>query len=161
MLQTRLWMGTILVLLTLGMLVFDQSLAPWYPFLFIFVLGLSILASKELVELLGKSRTLQTPLLYGGVILLVAGNWVVHWQLTNPLRPWEMLLGTYVALFLVVFLWEMATFPTDGHGKIAEGGSIERMARTLWAIAYVGLLPCFLVQARWLYGPNQQEHGSV
>jgi len=163
MLQTRLWMGTILVLLTVGMLVFDQWLSPWYPFLFIFALSLSLAASKELIELLGKSRALQAPLLFGGVAVLITGNWLVHWPMTNGfgLRPWDMLLGIYVVLFLVVFLWEMATFPSNGTGKVLEGGSIERMARTVWAIAYLGLLPCFLAQARWLYSPNHPEYGSV
>src|SRR4051794_34339175 len=51
MLQTRLWMGTVLVLVTAGMLVFDQRLAPWFPFLLVFVLGLSLAACHELVSL--------------------------------------------------------------------------------------------------------------
>ena len=41
MLTTRLWMGAILIVLTIGMIVADQHLPPWFPFLFVFLLGLS------------------------------------------------------------------------------------------------------------------------
>ena len=43
MLRTRLWMGAILILLTIGVLLVDAHLAPWYPFLFLLVLGLSLI----------------------------------------------------------------------------------------------------------------------
>jgi phosphatidate cytidylyltransferase len=163
MLQTRLWMGTILVLLTAGMLVVDQRLTPWFPFLFVFVLGLSLAACRELVGLLGNERRPQVGLLYVGVALLACCNWVVH----EPQRhgwtgePWSLVLAAFVALTLAVFLWEMATFQPDAGGTWREGGSVERMALTVWALGYLGLLPCFLVQTRWLYPANQAEKGSV
>src|SRR6266478_5348203 len=56
MLRTRLWMGTILVLLTAGALVVDQRLAPWYPVLLALMLALAGLACYELVGLLSGAR---------------------------------------------------------------------------------------------------------
>ena len=35
MLRTRLWMGAVLVVLSVGVLVFDHRFEPWYPFLFL------------------------------------------------------------------------------------------------------------------------------
>src|SRR2546421_219396 len=146
MLQTRLWMGSLLVLLTAGMLVVDQWLTPWFPFLFVFILGLALAACKELIGLLGSARRLHEPLLYVGAALLATASWWIYlpreygWS-ANPLA---LLLGSFVALVLAVFLWEMATFAPPGAEPSGEGGSMERMARTIWALCYLGLLPSFL-----------------
>src|SRR5437868_530407 len=59
--------------------------------------------------------------------------------------PWLWLLGTFAGLQLLIFLFEMATF--------VFGRSTERMANTLFIIAYLGLLPSFLSQTRWLFTP--------
>ena len=56
MLRTRLWMGTLLIVLAVGALVVDQQFAPWYPVLFVLVLGLSLAACSELLHLLGATR---------------------------------------------------------------------------------------------------------
>jgi phosphatidate cytidylyltransferase len=163
MLQARLWMGTILVLVTAGMLVLDQRLAPWYPFLFVFVVALSMAAVAELCQLLGGTSRVQAPLLATGVFLLVTANWWVHllsgfgWVVDPP----HMILGAFVALVPAVFIWEMATFQPIVDTPIAANGSVERMSRTIWALAYLGLLPSFLAGLRWLYPANQAEHGSV
>jgi phosphatidate cytidylyltransferase len=155
--------GTVLVLLTIGMLVGDQLLAPWYPFLFVFVLGLALAASKELVDLLGSTRRLQVPVLYAGVMLLATSSWWA--QLPRhygwPQSPWELILAAFAALTVMAFLWEMVSFRPTDDVSISLDGPIERMSRTLWALAYLGLLPSFLAQARWLYPANQPEEGSV
>jgi phosphatidate cytidylyltransferase len=162
MLQTRLWTGTALVVVTAGMLFVDQSLAPWYPFLFVFVVGLSLAVCAELVGLLGERRKPQVAMLYVGTVLLEASIWCVQvprqygWQV----NPWAWLLGIFVTLITAVFLCEMVTFQIR-EGPSSESGSIERMARTIWALAYLGLLPCFLAQVRWLYPASQPECGSV
>ncbi len=156
MLQTRIWVGAFLVLLAIGMLVLDQRLAPWFPFLFVFVVGLSLAAARELVHLLGPVRQPQQPVLYAGVALLGAANWIAN---LGTAGPWPMLLGIFVAIVMGTFLWEMATF--RGQVDSAHLGSIERMARTVWAVAYLGVLPCFLAQLRWLYPANQPVLGSV
>ena len=164
MLQTRLWMGTVLVLLTAGMLVLDQWLAPWFPFLFVFVLGLSLAACQELVALLGNARRPQVPLLFAGVAVLGNGKLVgpgaaAIWLGSEPVEPdFGNIRGADPGGIL---LGNGRLPATPDQGPNPEGGSIERMARTLWVLAYLGLLPCFLAQARWLYPANQPAQGSV
>jgi phosphatidate cytidylyltransferase len=152
MLSTRLLVGSVLVALTVGMLVADQHLAPWFPFLFVFVIGLSLAACRELVVLLGANRRPQIAVSYLGVLLLGLANWLVH--LLNPQGdPWPWVLAILTGLVGAVFLYEMALF--EGSGR-----SVERMAVTLWIVLYIGLLPCFFAQLRWLY-PGNAASGSV
>src|SRR3954463_14676191 len=135
MLRTRLWMGAILIALTVGMLVGDQHLAPWFPFLFAFVVGLSVVACRELVVLLGPARAPQVALCCVGVLALALANWLVPYL--NPRASlWQVLPAILAGLVLAVFLYEMARFTGPSR-------SVERMAVTVWAIAYLGLLPCF------------------
>jgi phosphatidate cytidylyltransferase len=151
MLTTRLWIGSILIVLTVGMLVGDLYLAPWYPFLFVFIVGLSLAACLELVQLLGPNRRPQVSLSYLGVLVLGVGNWAVH--LAGPAQSaWPGLMAILTGLTLAVFLYAMAQFAGSGR-------SVERMALTLWIVMYLGLLPCFFAQLRWLYPTAPQ--GSV
>ena len=50
-LQARVLIG-----LTVGMLLADEHLPPWYPFLFLWVVGLSLAACHEFIRLLGPNR---------------------------------------------------------------------------------------------------------
>ena len=52
MLQTRLWMGAVLIALVAGVLVVDQWLAPWFPILFVLVVALACVSTFELLHLL-------------------------------------------------------------------------------------------------------------
>ena len=52
MLRERLWVGAVLIVLVVGMLLFDRRLGPWHPFLFVFVVGLALAACFELLHLL-------------------------------------------------------------------------------------------------------------
>jgi phosphatidate cytidylyltransferase len=146
MLRTRLWMGAVLVLLAVGVLVIDQRLEPWYPFLFVFVLALVLASCHELLQLLGPSLRPPGWLCYTSVGLLVAANWPAH-LLPQAGRAgglaWAWVLGTFTAVILSAFMVEMATFREPG-------GSVVRIALTIWATAYLGWLPSFLVQLRWM-----------
>jgi phosphatidate cytidylyltransferase len=153
MLSTRLLVGAILIVLTVGMLVADQHFPAWYPFLFVFVIGLSLAACRELVLLLGPNRAPQIPVCYFGVLVLGLANWLAHLP-ERQANPWPMVLAILTGLVLTVFLYEMAVF--EGSGR-----SVERMAVTLWVVMYLGLLPCFFAQLRWLYPPAVAERGSV
>jgi phosphatidate cytidylyltransferase len=135
-------MGAILIVLTVGMLALDQHLAPYFPFLFLFQLGLSLAACHELVKLLGPQRAPQTVVCYFGVVAVVLANWLIHYP-ERPAHFWTILVGILAGFLLVVFLYEMATFS-------APGRSVERMALTWLIVGYVGLLPCFFAQVRWL-----------
>ena len=152
MLSTRLLMGSVLIVLTVGMLVADQHLPPWYPFLFVFVIGLSLAACGELITLLGANRRPQIVVCYLGVLLLGLANWLVHLPDPQP-DAWPCLLAILTGLVVAVFLYEMALFAGSGR-------SVERMAVTLWIVLYIGLLPCFFAQLRWLY-PDSAASGSV
>lgn len=155
MLATRLWMGTILVLLTVGMLVLDQYLAPWFPFLFVFVLGLSFLACRELLGLLDVQRPAQNLVAYVGVLGLGLANWLPHFPpLAGRVEPLGLLLAVLAFVVLLSFCWEMRTFAEPGH-------SVERMARTVWLVAYLGVLPCFLAQQRWFFPTSRPEMGTA
>src|SRR5262249_49162118 len=50
-----------------------------------------------------------------------------------------VIANAFAAVVLVTFLTEMAQFREPG-------GAVERIALTVWVVAYLGLLPSFLVQ---------------
>ena len=153
MLRTRLIVGSVLIGLTIGMLLADEHLAPWYPFLFLWVVGLSMAACHEFIRLLGPNRRPQVLVTYLGVAVLGLTNWVIHFPTSHP-SPWPWVLAVLAGLVLTVFLYEMALF--EGSGR-----SVERMALTLFVVAYLGFLPCFFAQLRWLYSASQASYGTV
>jgi phosphatidate cytidylyltransferase len=162
MLRTRLWMGALLIALAVGALVVDRWLAPWYPFLFVIILGLALLACRELLDLLRaahpggvKSETGEAPpdalcppgwLCYTAVAAVVLANWPAH-LLPAPAgrEPWAWVAGAFAGVVLAAFLAEMATFREPGT-------SVPRMALAVWVVGYLGLLPSFFAQLRWLPG---------
>jgi phosphatidate cytidylyltransferase len=140
-------MGAILIALTLGMLLGDQYFAPWFPFLFLFQFGLTLAATYELIHLLGPQRAPQPIVCYAGVIVLVLANWLQNYPACRR-EFWLILMGILAGFVLATFLYEMATFA-------APGRSVERMALTWLILGYLGLLPCFFAQIRWLPGDDQ------
>jgi phosphatidate cytidylyltransferase len=143
-------MGAVLIVLTIGMLVADQYLAPWFPFLFLFQLLLTLAACHELVNLLGPKRSPQTIVCYLGVVVFVLANWLANYP-TSHANAWTLLIGILAGFLLVVFLYEMAVFTEPGR-------SVERMAVTWLIVGYLGLLPCFFAQIRWLT-PLHEDNG--
>jgi phosphatidate cytidylyltransferase len=145
MLSTRLWIGAILAALAAAVLFLDQSLALWYPFLLVFVLFLAVAGCRELLQLLPASRRPPSWFCYPAVALMIVANWPAHsWHRD----AWPCVLGTFTALILSAFLAEMATFREPGE-------SVTRIALTVWIVAYLGLLPSFFAQLRWLPGPEE------
>jgi phosphatidate cytidylyltransferase len=145
MLRTRLWMGAVLVALVLGVLTIDQWLAPWFPFLYVLVVALALIACFELLHLLPAGRRPPAWLCYGSVALVLTANWPAHllpvrW---GPWDPWHWIAGTLAAVVLSAFVVEMAAFRQSGE-------SVVRLALAVWITAYLGLLPSFLAQLRWL-----------
>lgn len=152
MLTTRLWMGAILVALTAAMLVADQYLAPIYPFQFVFVVGLGLLACRELIQLLGPNRQPHSDLCFGGImttgtVYLIAQ---LPWKYSASFSWLELILGFLFLQLLILFVVEMVTF--KGAGRC-----VERIALTLWIIVYLGVAPCFLMQLRSSFGPEEFE----
>jgi phosphatidate cytidylyltransferase len=140
-------MGAVLIALTIGMLFSDQHyFLPWFPFLLLFQLALSFFACHELVNLLGPQRVPQKVVCYVGVVLLVLSNWLIPFLCPHA-NSWQILSGILAGFVLLVFLYEMATFTVPGR-------SVERMALTWFILGYLGLLPCFFAQVRWLHGAH-------
>jgi phosphatidate cytidylyltransferase len=139
MLRTRLIVGTILTALTAGMVVLDHYFAPWFPFLFAVVMGLSVLGTLELRALLAAERRPRFGVSLIGVVVVVALNWLPTVRGHGGLPAWECIAQGFAGVVLAAFLVEMANFA-------APGGSIERIAAAVWVVAYLGVLPSFLVQ---------------
>lgn len=147
-------MGAILIALAVGMLIFDQQLAPWYPFLFVFLVGATWASCYELLALLGPSRQPQRWLCYLAVLCLAYSNWEIHaaWE-RWPDRAgaygyfldaeWANIFGRFVILLMAAVIIEMATFREPGR-------CLERMGLTVFMVCYLGLLPCFFAQLRWV-----------
>ncbi len=151
MLATRLWMGTVLVALAVGVLVIDQWLAPWFPILFVVLLGMSVAACYELLHLLGPAHRLPSWLCVGSVAAVVAANWLPHILRVAGLLdsdPWHWVVGAFTAAVAAAFLREMGAFREPG-------GAVVRIALTVWATAYLALFPSFLAQLRWLDGGDR------
>jgi phosphatidate cytidylyltransferase len=150
-------MGTILVVLVAGMLAVDQYLAPWYPFLFVFVLGLGLVACLEVVQLLGPARRPPLWLCFAAVAGLILANWLGRPVLAGamatslglrlPATGWAWIVGVFTVVVLAGFLVEMATFREPGNSMI-------RVALLVWIAGYLGVLPSFFVQLRWLNESN-------
>jgi phosphatidate cytidylyltransferase len=138
-------MGAILTALAAGVLFLDQALSPVYPFLFGLVIQLALSACRELLDLLPAARRPPAWLCYPAVVALIAANWPAHF-LEHDAWPWVW--GIFAAVVLSAFLAEMATFREPGE-------SVTRIALTIWIAAYLGLLPSFFAQLRWLPGPKE------
>ncbi len=146
MLRTRLLMGAVLTALAIGVLVLDP-LPPfswWSPFLFLLTMLLALVATYELLHLLDGERRPAAWLCYGGVAALIAVNWLCVIPGLPKWRDsiWEVIAGTFAAIVLSAFIREMVVFRSPGH-------AVTRISLTLFLAAYLGLLPCFLVQLRW------------
>ncbi len=179
MLKTRLWMGSLLILLVIGVLRFDPPV--YYPCLLLLAVLLAILGSFELHHLIGASRGLPSWLCVVSVMAVLLANWPAHlWPGWFGGDPWQVVVAVFTAVVLLGFLVEMAAFRppspptplplrTGGEGSHfhpsppvlrgrgvggegEEGAVVIRLALLVWTTAYLGLLPSFLVQLRWLNG---------
>jgi phosphatidate cytidylyltransferase len=166
MLKTRMWMGSLLIALTICVLVFDQP--PWYPFLFLLAIVLAATGSVELHRLIGAGHGLPLWLSGGSVLLVLLANWPAHrWPDQFGDEPWRLPVAAFTAVLLLGFLVEMAVFrptsqaaetppplsPPSLGGNYRGGSVVIRLSLLVWMTAYLGLLPSFLVQLRWL-GPT-------
>jgi phosphatidate cytidylyltransferase len=152
MLRTRLWMGSLLILLTIGVLLLDSNLAPWYPFLFALILVLSLLSCHELLTLLSPARRPWPILCYASIAAIILVNWMSH---LCPLAksfspdPFRWIFRVYVGIVLVGFLAAMASFQPDAN---VGSDTLSRLSLLLLITAYLGVLPSFLAQLRWTGG---------
>jgi phosphatidate cytidylyltransferase len=156
MIRTRLWVGTLLALGAAGVLVGDTLLATRYgfahfPFLFAFLMLAGALGSRELVRLFPAAIRPSEPLVIGGVLLMLAANWypALRFESTGVMvPPWGLLVGVFAGVQIGAFLLEMRRYNNE------FGVVVPRLALALLAVAYLGLLPCFFIQIRWLAPPD-------
>jgi phosphatidate cytidylyltransferase len=148
MLRTRLWVGSLLLLATGGVLLADSECEPYYPFLLACVLAIGIFATRELLTLMPANSRPRSDIATFGVLLVVVANWwstVERFGVASPLAlrsPWEASLYAFFVIILSAFLVEMATYR-------AAGGSIPRVANTIFTVAYLGLLASCLIRIRF------------
>jgi phosphatidate cytidylyltransferase len=156
--RTRIWIGTLMATLTAAMLLADQwqGFGDYHPFLLLFFLVLAPLSCAELLVLLGPERRPVTWLCHAGVLLILLGNWPAHlagpWGLTAWPDAWQMLCHLFALVVLVAFCVEMARYREPG-------GAVTRIALTIWVVAYLGVLPSFLAQLRWLSTETNPSRG--
>jgi phosphatidate cytidylyltransferase len=147
MLRTRLWMGSLLVGLAVLLLLEHDWFAPWYPFLFVCYLAASLLAARELLGLLPAVHRPNQALTLGFICALVGMNWWPAVQATRDVPPgvcvWDLVVGGVLAGTVSALVLEMRRF--RGPARITE-----RVALTSFTLIYLGVLPSFLVQLRWL-----------
>jgi phosphatidate cytidylyltransferase len=143
-------MGAVLVALSAGVLVIDQRLGPWYPFLFLLLVALGGMACFELRRLLAATHRPAVWVCYASVGGLIVANWPAHLGgLVAGLDrdPWHWIAATMAAVVMAAFLAEMAVFHEPGS-------AVMRAALTVWIAGYLGLLPCFFAQLRWIGSPT-------
>lgn len=151
MIRTRVLVGVLLALSAGGVLVGDTQLAQrgfaWFPFLFAFLMLAGLLGARELIRLFPPLFRPRGPLLVAGVLLLIAANWypiLRHESRPEPAAPWALLVFTFVAVMIAAFLVEMRRY------KGESCAAVPRLGLTVLSLAYLGLLPCFFVQVRFL-----------
>jgi phosphatidate cytidylyltransferase len=142
-------MGTLLIGLVVLLLLEDRWLAPWYPALFVCYVGATVLATRELLSLLPGSARPNESLTLGFVCFTAALNWWPAFQATRLMPPapdvWHLIGACVVAGTVAAFLREMWRFLGPEHITL-------RVALTVFVLVYLGVLPGFLAQIRWLPG---------
>src|SRR5882724_8203417 len=116
MLTTRLWMGSVLIGLVVGMLVFDQNSA-YYPVQWVFQVVLAVFGCRELMALLGPNRLIHRTLVYCSVFLLTITPWIFDggrgWKLgclVTGYSLWENNLPTWGTILFLVTVFHLAIF---------------------------------------------------
>jgi phosphatidate cytidylyltransferase len=156
MIRTRVLVGVLLALGAGGVLVGDTQLAQRgygyfpFPFLFAFTLLAGVLGARELARLFPPLFRPREPLLVVGVLLLLAANWYpvlcIKLRLPHALwaETWRLFVSAFVALVIAAFLVEMRRYAGESCA------AVPRLGLTALSLAYLGLLPCFFVQVRFL-----------
>jgi phosphatidate cytidylyltransferase len=164
MLSTRLVSGLMMVAAVVAGLCVDEYFAPWYPCWLLITGFVLVIAARELTQLLdGTSARPSGNSVVGGVLALVAANWLPHIAagsiraqplsaLTyDPAAPFEVLSWpflTFIAILMVSFVIQSLQFEKPGR-------TMAKISGTILAVAYVGLLGSFTIQMRWFAGNHE------
>jgi phosphatidate cytidylyltransferase len=164
MLGTRLFFGLAMVAGLLLALWLDEWLAPWYPFWFLLCGFVLVAAARELVGLLDSTSARPSAnSVIGGVLVLLVANWAPHVAVDHgvrdgvsalqydPAAPLSVLAYPFVCFAAVL----MISFVVQSLQFEKPGQTMAKIAGTILAVAYVGLLGSFMIQMRWFEGRHQ------
>jgi phosphatidate cytidylyltransferase len=167
MLATRLTYGLLMVAGLLLALWVDELLAPWYPFWLALSGFAMVAAARELIGLLDATSARPSGnSVIGGVLALLAANWLPHITMDGRSRSGMSALHYDPAAPLTVLAWPflcfitvlMVSFVVQSIQFEKPGRTMARIAGTMLAVAYVGLLGSFTIQMRWFDGSH---HGLM
>ena len=153
MLRYRLLTGTLLAAGVAAELVADARLAPYFPILFALAMLCGVVTCFELVALLPADHRPDRSAVVPGTLGVLAANWYTPVRetlggvtmLPTFADSWQPVIGTFTLVVLAAFLHEIYHFRGPGNVTV-------RLAMTTWIVAYLGLLPSFLLKLRWLDG---------
>ena len=147
MIGTRVLVGSLLALAAVGVLIGDGYLSPWFPCLFVCLMAAGVLAARELVRLFPESYRPSRTLVTTGVLLCLAANWY-------PTTRHELGLRDRLALAVRGVRLHRDTRRGVPARDVPLPRTRARSSRDsgprCCAVAYLGLLPCFFVQLRFL-----------
>ncbi|MCE9563283.1 MAG: phosphatidate cytidylyltransferase [Planctomycetes bacterium] len=147
MIRTRVIVGTILALAAGGILIGDDHLVPgWFPCLFVCLMALGVIAGRELVRLIPSPFKPSECLVVTGTVLCLAANWVP--LAVGSGTVWQLVVVVLAATLMLALLLEMHRFT----GEV--GVVVPRLGTTMLAVSYLGVLPCFFAQIRFLPHPH-------
>jgi phosphatidate cytidylyltransferase len=164
MLSTRLFIGLSMVAGLLLALIVDEWLAPWYPFWFMLAGFAFVAAARELIGLLDETHVRPSAnSVIGGVLALLVANWLPHVSFPHDPLDGRLALSYDPARLLNVLAWPflcfvailMTTFVVQSLQFEKPGRTMSKIAGTVLAVAYVGLLGSFTIQMRWFEGHHQ------
>src|SRR5262249_13281858 len=154
MLATRLVFGLMMVAGLMLALWVDEWFSPWFPVWFLLAASTLVAAAWELCQLLNATSARPSAnSVVGGVLALLIANWVPHLAegrspqdgasalLYSPARPVEVLSWPFLAFVAVL----MTSFVVQSLQFTKPGRTLAKIASTVLAIAYVGLLGSFTI----------------
>jgi phosphatidate cytidylyltransferase len=162
MLASRLATSAAMIAALVGVLVFDQRFAPWFPLWFVTSAIVMARSSLEVVGLLRASGARASAnTVVGGTLALVAANWLPHVMAVQASPALEAMghdpaaaaqalawpMWAFTAIVMASFLGRSAQFQ-------APGGAVASISGTVLTVAWVGVLGSFIIQMRWLDGPH-------
>ena len=147
MLSKRLAAGFSLAFAVALMLVIDARLAPYFPALLLATATVGTCTTLELRRLIAIESRPPIGLAVAGVVSLLAANWI------GPclrLDPWRPVMFTLAAGMLIVYGRELVSY----NGR---GGCTSRISGLTFTFCYLGVMPSFLLQIRWLDTSHRAE----
>ena len=147
MLKTRLWMGSLLIGLGLLILCEERWSAPWYPLLIAATCVSAILGAGEFCSLLDPGLRPNTRLCQSGIVFILLAN------LATPAASTLFIPAQWSGWPTILLTWATgagALFALEFWQFTGPRQCVPRLALALFVLFYLGILPSFLLQIRWL-----------